>query len=143
MTGQAEEIRALATVTLDARALEELGPQTIDRLADLVAARLAARRDAGQAPMMTVAQAAEVAGVHAGTIRTAIRRGQLPVAGYVGKRPRLRREDLDAWVASGRPAGSEAPVVFAHGPAGIAVRQVRKGRSRVLSDALAGLEPGR
>jgi hypothetical protein len=35
-----ESIRALATVTLDARALDELGPQTIDRLAELVAERL-------------------------------------------------------------------------------------------------------
>ena len=30
-------IAARATVTLDARALDELGPATIDRLADLVA----------------------------------------------------------------------------------------------------------
>ena len=35
-----ESIRALATVTLDARAIDELGPETIDRLAELVEARL-------------------------------------------------------------------------------------------------------
>ena len=42
-----EQIRALATVTLDAKALDELGPQTMDRLADLVAAKLAERHAAG------------------------------------------------------------------------------------------------
>ena len=42
-----ESIRALATVTLDARALEELGPETIDRLADLVEARLIAAPGGG------------------------------------------------------------------------------------------------
>ena len=57
-----ESIRALATVTLDARALDELGPRTIDRLADLVAARLAERRAAGEAPLLTTAEAARVGG---------------------------------------------------------------------------------
>jgi hypothetical protein len=44
MSDGAGSIRALATVTLDARALDELGLETIDRLADLVEARLAERR---------------------------------------------------------------------------------------------------
>ena len=51
--GAQEQIRALATVTLDAQALDELGPRTIDRLADLVAQRLAERRAAGEAPLLT------------------------------------------------------------------------------------------
>ena len=50
---QDESIRALATVTLDAGALDELGPRTIDRLADLVAERLAERRALGEAPLLT------------------------------------------------------------------------------------------
>ncbi len=41
--GDREPIQALATVTLDPRALDGLGPATMDRLADLVAARLADR----------------------------------------------------------------------------------------------------
>src|SRR5918998_5330779 len=96
----AEVIAARATVTLDARALDELGPATIDRLADLVASRLAERRAAGELPLLTVAQAAEVACVHPETVRRAIRSGALEVAGYAGKRPRLRREDVDAWLHS-------------------------------------------
>ena len=79
-----EVIAARATVMLDARALDELGPATIDRLADLVANRLAERRAAGELPLLTVAQAAEVAGVHPCTVRRAIRSGALEVAGLRG-----------------------------------------------------------
>src|SRR5215218_1667073 len=102
-----ETIAARATITLDARALDELGPATIDRLADLVANRLAERRAAGELPFLTVAQAAEIAGVHPGTVRSAIKVGALEVAGYVGQRPRLRREDVDRWLE--QSAGSPAP----------------------------------
>src|SRR3954466_14206069 len=91
-----ERIRALATVTLDAQALDELGPRTLDRLADLVAQRLAERRAAGEAPLLTTIDVAEIAGVHADTVRRAIRSGALKVAGYVGQRPRMRREDVNA-----------------------------------------------
>lgn len=63
-TPTTEMIAARATVMLDAQALDELGPRTIDRLADLVADRLAERRAAGELPLLTVAQAAQVAGVH-------------------------------------------------------------------------------
>src|SRR3982751_2736135 len=93
--GAGEEIRALATVTLDAQALDELGPRTIDRLADLVAQRLAERRAAGEAPLLTTNAVAEIAGVHADTVRRAIRIGSLRVAGYVGQRPRMRRLDVE------------------------------------------------
>ena len=97
-----ERIRALATVTLDARALEELGPDTIDRLADLVEARLAERRAAGEEALLTPRAAAEIAGVHPETLRRAIRSGAIEVAGYVGARARLRRAAVDEWVEGGR-----------------------------------------
>lgn len=71
-----ESIRALATVTLDARALEDLGPDTIDRLAELVEARLAQRRAAGEELLLTPRAAAEIAGVHPETMRRAIRSGR-------------------------------------------------------------------
>src|SRR3954471_6606068 len=83
--GAPEQIRALATVTLDAQALDELGPQTLDRLADLVVQRLEQRRAAGEAPLLNTADAAQIAGVHADTVRRAIRSGALKVAGYVGQ----------------------------------------------------------
>jgi excisionase family DNA binding protein len=97
-----ESIRAVATVTLDARALDELGPETIDRLADLVEARLVQRRAAGEEALLTATAAAEIAGVHPETMRRAIRSGAIEVAGYVGARARLRRADVDAWIAGGR-----------------------------------------
>jgi DNA-directed RNA polymerase specialized sigma24 family protein len=71
-----ESIRTLATVTLDARALDELGPQTIDRLAELVAARLLEQRAAGAEPLLSTAEAARVAGVHPDTVRRAIKRAR-------------------------------------------------------------------
>src|SRR3954447_15565017 len=108
MTIQAggEEIRALATVTLDAQALDELGPRTIDRLADLVAQRLAERRAAGELPLLSAVEAAKVAGVHPDTVRRAIRIGALQVVGYVGQRPRMRREDVEAWIGANEPPSS-------------------------------------
>jgi excisionase family DNA binding protein len=101
--GAPEQIRALATVTLDAQALDELGPQTIDRLADHVAHRLAERNAAGEAPLLKTSAVAEIAGVHPDTVRRAVKSGSLRVAGYVGQRPRMRREDVDAWIAANDP----------------------------------------
>jgi excisionase family DNA binding protein len=124
-----EDIRALATVTLDARALDELGPETIDRLAELVEARLAERRAAGEEVLLAPVDAAEIAGVHPETIRRAIRAGALEVAGYVGRRARVRRAAVDAWVAEGRRLD---PVVRA---ARVAARN-RTTHPRVLQDAL-------
>src|SRR4051794_15003200 len=130
--GAPEQIRALATVTLDAQALDELGPRTLDRLADLVAERLARRQAAGQAPLLTTTDVAEIAGVHADTVRRAIRSGALKVAGYVGQRPRMRREDVDAWIA-----GNAAPWTAGEHSARVPRRTRRQtGYPRVLGDAL-------
>jgi excisionase family DNA binding protein len=125
-----ESIRALATVTLDARALDELGAETIDRLADLVEARLVQRRAAGEEALLTPRAAAEIAGVHPETMRRAIRSGAIEVAGYVGARARLRRAAVDAWVAGGRQLD---PVVRA---SRVAVIRGRGSHPRVLRDAL-------
>lgn len=136
--GAPEQIRALATVTLDAQALDELGPKTLDRLADLVEKRLAERRAAGEAPMLTALQVAEIAGVSVATVRRAVKMGDLQVVGYVGQRPRMRREDVDAWVASNLPPG---PVV-----AGEQRRPRRRARRqsypRPLGDVIRTLELG-
>jgi excisionase family DNA binding protein len=124
-------IRALATVTLDARALDQLGPETIDRLADLVEARLGERRVAGEERLLSAAAAAELVGVSPETVRRAIRSGAIEVAGYVGARPRVRRAEIEAWVARGqRPAAAVN-----------AAKTARPGfrprpRRRVLGDAL-------
>jgi hypothetical protein len=90
--GEAQDsIRALATVALDAGILEQLGPQTLDRLAELVEARLMRRRAAGEEPLLSAVAAAELVDVSPETVRRAIRTGALPAVGYVGARPRVRR----------------------------------------------------
>jgi excisionase family DNA binding protein len=134
VTDGGESIQALATVTLDARTLENLGPRTLDRLADLVEARLAQRRAAGEERLLTAAAAAEVARVHTETMRRAIRLGEIEVAGYVGSRPRVRRAAVDAWVARGQGAGTTA----APRPRAVSVRG-RGSYPRVLGAALDGL----
>jgi excisionase family DNA binding protein len=130
MDDGAESIRALATVTLDARALDELRPETIDRLAELVEARLAERRAAGEEVLLTPRAAAEIAGVHPETLRRAIRSGAIEVAGYVGSRARVRRAAIDAWIAGGRQLD---PVVRA---SRVATIRGRGSHPRVLRDAL-------
>jgi excisionase family DNA binding protein len=125
-----ESIRALATVTLDARTLDELGPETIDRLADLVEARLVERRAAGEEALLTPRAAAEIAGVHPETMRRAIRSGAIEVAGYVGARARLRRAAVDAWLVGGRRLD---PVVRA---ARVVAHRGRGSHPRVLRAAL-------
>jgi excisionase family DNA binding protein len=134
MSVKDESIRALATVTLDASALGELGPQTMDRLADLVAARLAERQAAGDEPFLTATEAARVVDAHPETVRRAIRSGALEVAGYVGQSPRLRRADLDAWIADRNRSGATRVGMRA----GLAPRRARAnaGADRVLGNAL-------
>ena len=97
---EVESIRALATVTLDARALEQLGPQTIDRLADLVAARLAERRAGDEDRCSRSASRGNRGGASGdgaqGDPPWRARSGRIP-----GQRPRVRRSDLDEWIAAG------------------------------------------
>jgi excisionase family DNA binding protein len=130
-----ESIRALATVTLDAGALEGLGPRMIDRLADLVAERLVERRATGEQPLLRTADAARAAGVHPDTVRRAIRSGALRVAGYVGNRPRLRRRDVEEWIAGGRAAPGVVTVSSWVTPAA-KPSAGPNGHRRVLRDAL-------
>jgi excisionase family DNA binding protein len=131
-----ESIRTLATVTL---ALDELGPQTIDRLAELVAERLIEQRAAGAEPLLSTAEVARVAGVHPETVRRAIKAGALSTAGYVGNRPRMRRVDVDAWVAGGAPAIDA--LVTDGMRRGRPPRLRRPGPPRRLGEALSSLMP--
>jgi excisionase family DNA binding protein len=120
-------------VTLDARALDELG-----RLAERVAERLLERRAAGAEPLLSTCEAARAAGVHPETVRRAIKAGALRTAGYVGNRPRMRRADVDAWVAGGAPAidALVTDAVRARPP-----RLHRPGPPRRLGEALSSLMP--
>jgi excisionase family DNA binding protein len=130
-----ESIRTLATVSL---ALDELGPQTLDRLAELVAERLTEQRAAGAEPLLSTREAARVAGVHPDTVRRAIKAGALRTAGYVGNRPRMRRADVDAWVAGGAPA---IDALVTDGVRARPPRLRRPGPPRRLGEALSSLVP--
>jgi excisionase family DNA binding protein len=74
--------------------------------------------------------------VHPEMVRRAIRAGALEAAGYAGKRPRLRREEVDRWLHA-----QEAVSQVASGGSLTAVpvpRQLRSDRRRrVLSEAVA------
>jgi excisionase family DNA binding protein len=97
VVGEAQDsIRALATVTLDARALEQLGPQTLDRLAELVEARLRTRRAAGEESLLSVGGVAELTGLSRALIYREIERGHL-LAYRVGRRLRIAPEAVAEW----------------------------------------------
>ena len=108
------------------------GGQDLDGLLGLVAAYLdalearvvALERRLSAVPLMTAADAARYARVNVATILRAVRAGELRVAGYVGRSPRISRDALDGWLAiRSRPA---APVP----------RQPRRGRGRKATDAV-------
>jgi excisionase family DNA binding protein len=88
-------------------------------------ARVAAlERRLAAVPLMTAADAARYARVNVETILRAVRAGELPVAGYVGRSPRISRDALVGWLATRSP--SAAPVA----------REPRRGRARKASDAV-------
>jgi excisionase family DNA binding protein len=53
--------------------------------------------------LMTPAHAAQHAQVAVKTILRAVRGGELPVAGHVGRSPRISRDALDGWLAKTSP----------------------------------------
>lgn len=54
--------------------------------------------------LMTPAEAAARARVHVETVRRAIRAGELPIAGRVGRSPRISKTELDRWLAEASEA---------------------------------------
>ena len=60
-------------------------------------------------PLMTLSDAAQYTQAATRTLQRAIRAGELPTVGYIGRSPRLCREDIDAWLAQHRPAAPGAP----------------------------------
>jgi Helix-turn-helix domain len=75
-------------------------------------------------PLMTAADAARHAGVNVETILRAVRAGDLAVAGYVGRSPRISRDVLVGWLATRSPS---APPISS---------QPRRARGRKASDAV-------
>ena len=76
---------------------------------DALEARVGAlERRLSAVPLMTAADAARYARVNVETILRAVRAGELPVAGYVGRSPRISRDALNGWLATRSSAA--APV---------------------------------
>jgi excisionase family DNA binding protein len=59
-------------------------------------------------PLMTLSDAAEYSRTATKTLQRAIQAGDLPTVGYVGRSPRLCREDIDSWLAQHRPTTKNA-----------------------------------
>jgi len=107
------------------------GGQDLDGLLGPLAAYLhglearvgALERRLSVVPLMTAADAAAYARVNVETILRAVRAGELSLAGYVGRSPRISRHALDGWLAASSPA---APVPS----------QPRRRRGRKASDTV-------
>jgi len=91
-------IAKCSQVEEDPDVLEARGYALLARAAEI----RAARRATPQTEWLTLDRAAEIAAVTPRTIRGAIARGEL-VAGRAGRRPLVRRADLEAWITRTRP----------------------------------------
>jgi excisionase family DNA binding protein len=60
-------------------------------------------------PLMTAADAGRYARVNVKTILRAVRAGELPVAGYIGRSPRISRDALNGWLATRSSATAPTP----------------------------------
>jgi excisionase family DNA binding protein len=106
-----ESIQALATVTLDARTLESLGPQTLERLAELVAARMASRVPGVARRWVSVDEVAGLGGLSRSLVYREIERGHL-AAYKVGSRLRIELEAVAAWKERCRVRPRSEPPVY-------------------------------
>jgi excisionase family DNA binding protein len=71
---EGDSIRALATVTFDVRSLD---PDSIERLAELVEARIAGRRESTADRLLSVDDVAELSGLSRSLVYREIERGHL------------------------------------------------------------------
>ena len=91
--GDGDAIRALATVTLDLRSLD---PEAIERLAELVEARITGRREWPADRLLSVDDVAELSGLSRSLVYREIERGHLP-AYKVGARLRIEPSAMVRW----------------------------------------------
>jgi excisionase family DNA binding protein len=98
---------------------------------DTLEARVGAlERRLSAVPLMTAADAARYAQVNVETILRAVRAGELPVAGYVGRSPRISRDALNSWLAARSAAAAPAS------------SQPRRRRGREAGDAVEAARRG-
>lgn len=108
------------------------GGQDLDLLLGSLAAYLhalearvaALERRLSAVPLMTAADAARSTRVNVATILRAVRAGELPAAGYIGRSPRISRDALSSWLAARSAAAAPAS------------SQPRRHRRRKGSDAV-------
>lgn len=129
-----ESIQALATVTLDARTLESLGPQTLDRLAELVAERMATSVPSTSRGWVSADEVAKLAGLSRSLVYREIERGHL-AAYKVGSRLRIELEAVAAWKERCRVRPRSEPPVYEP-----PVRGRRGGVSASFVDGLDAIE---
>lgn len=93
-----EPIRALATIAVDVQTFEQLAPEALDRLAELVEARIREReaRGGGSSALLSVGEVAELAGLSRSLVYREIERGHL-AAYRVGSRLRIEPGALADW----------------------------------------------
>lgn len=91
-----EPIRALATIALDVQAFDQLGPEALDRLAELVETRMSERHGGAAKRLLSVGQVAELTGLSCSLIYREIERGHL-AAYRVGSRLRIDPDAVASW----------------------------------------------
>jgi len=112
------EVRPAAVSDLASALLDALDDDALDALAEQLAPRLAERLAVGTGPepdhWLTTHEAAERVGVHAQTIRRAVRAGNLAARrpGGTATGPlRIDPADLAAWMPAARVAGTARDAV--------------------------------
>ena len=91
-----QPIRALATIALDVQAFEQLGLEALDRLAELVEARMSERHRGPAKRLLSVGEVAELTGLSRSLIYREIERGHL-AAYRVGSRVRMDPTAVASW----------------------------------------------
>ena len=120
-----------AVVTLDVRSLD---PEAIERLAELVEARIAGRREASEEPPLSVEAVAELTGFSRSLVYREIERGHLR-AYKVGTRIRIERAAFVAWKDGCQVRPRSEPPVYEP-----VMRPRRGGRSKSFVDELDAIE---
>ncbi len=125
------EIRALATVTLDVRSLDA---EAIDRLAELVEARIAGRRESPADRLLSVDAVAELTGLSRSLVYREIERGNLR-AYKVGARLRIDPAAVASWKERCQVRPRSAPPIYEP-----VTQARRRGVSSVFVDELDAIE---
>lgn len=102
MTGAAPD-RALAELLA-----ELLAPTIAEAVRAEVREALAEQLRPPAESLLTIQQSATLAAVHPESIRRAVKRGALPAVRSLGRHPRIRRSDLELFLAPSAPAERRA-----------------------------------